>query len=199
MRRSLPDMLTTTLLLVVYIFLVAAAVRSWHTTGNPRLIIVAIQEALILGLLVTRRQAFTLSHSPRDWLVAFLGTASPVLFRDGWAILPTLGLIIQLTGLLLSIVALSALGRSFGIVAANRGVKTGGLYRWVRHPLYGAYLISQSGFLLGNLSVSNLVLFGVWVGCQHLRAVTEERTLLLDPAYATYHAAVRFRYLPGLI
>jgi hypothetical protein len=41
---------------------------------------------------------------------------------------------------LLVLAATLRLGRSFGIVATNRGIQTGGLYRIVRHPIYAAYV-----------------------------------------------------------
>jgi protein-S-isoprenylcysteine O-methyltransferase Ste14 len=37
--------------------------------------------------------------------------------------------------------ALAALGRSFGFVAADRGLRASGPYAMVRHPVYASYLL----------------------------------------------------------
>ncbi len=91
--------------------------------------------------------------------------------------------------------AVISLGRSFGIVAANRGVRTTGFYRFVRHPLYGSYLVGYLGFLLGNLSIWNVSLIVLTVLCQYARARAEERVLLQDPAYQAYAQQVRYRFI----
>jgi protein-S-isoprenylcysteine O-methyltransferase Ste14 len=99
-------------------------------------------------------------------------------------------------GALLATLAVISLGRSFGIVAANRGVRTTGFYRFVRHPLYGSYMISYLGFLVGNLSILNVLLVFLTVLCQYARAVAEERILLQDPAYRAYAQRVHYRFIP---
>ena len=48
-------------------------------------------------------------------------------------------------GLVLVVVGKMALGRSFGIVPANRGVVVRGPYTLVRHPIYTGYLITHVG------------------------------------------------------
>ena len=102
----------------------------------------------------------------------------------------------QIIGTVLATIAVASLGRSFGIVAANRGVRTTGFYRFVRHPLYGSYMVSYFGFLLGNLSLWNVALIVITILCQYARAVAEERILLQDPAYQAYASQVRYRFIP---
>jgi protein-S-isoprenylcysteine O-methyltransferase Ste14 len=95
--------------------------------------------------------------------------------------------------------AVISLGRSFGIVAANRGIRTSGPYRFVRHPLYSAYIVTETGYLLENPSVRNWCLFGVVMAFQAVRIVEEERTLAEDPAYREYRERVRSRILPYVL
>jgi protein-S-isoprenylcysteine O-methyltransferase Ste14 len=184
---------------VLFALFALAAYRSWQGSGHAQMLLLAIQEAVIVGLVVIRRRSAETSRSLRDWGVALVGTAAPLLQRPDTPLHPALeplGIAIQVLGAGLSVLATVSLGRSFGIVAANRGVRTGGLYRFVRHPLYGSYLIGYLGFLLGNTAPANLLLVATTVLCQHQRSVAEERVLARDPAYRAYMARVRYRFFP---
>lgn len=105
--------------------------------------------------------------------------------------LVTVGLVVIVLGIL-------SLGRSFGIMPRARGLVRSGLYRWVRHPIYVGELIATSGLLLlalGPLGLVGSVLLGVVHG---YRATQEERTLQATyPEYAQYRASTA-RLLPGV-
>jgi protein-S-isoprenylcysteine O-methyltransferase Ste14 len=81
-------------------------------------------------------------------------------------------------------------------VAANRGVKTRGLYGLVRHPAYFGYLVSYLGYVAENPSSRNLVLLVVATAGQIVRMSEEERTLQGDTSYREYHQRVRRRLIP---
>ena len=96
-----------------------------------------LEQAWFVVAFLARRPQRAISRRLSSWLVAFGGTFAGVLFRpDGthlaWGVAAGFGL--QLAGLVICIVSLVALGRSFGFVAADRGVKTRGPYAVVRHP-----------------------------------------------------------------
>jgi protein-S-isoprenylcysteine O-methyltransferase Ste14 len=199
---SARTLLSNVLLSVLFVFFAMAAFSTWRETGNLQMLLVAAQEALIVGLIVTRRRSIEVSQSWWDAAIALVGTAMPLLQRPGGpqvAALSSVGLGIQLVGAALALAATFSLGRSFGIIAANRGVQTGGLYRLVRHPLYGSYLIGYIGFLLGNLSPLNIAIIAGTFLCQYLRARAEEKVLLRDPSYAAYAATVRYRFIPFVL
>ena len=105
---------------------------------------------------------------------------------------------IQLVGLAMATVAMGSLRRSFGLAPANRGVKTAGMYRYVRHPLYAAYLVTFTGYVLAYPAPRNLVVFACAVAGQVLRMQLEERLLLRDQQYVDYAARTRFRIVPGV-
>jgi protein-S-isoprenylcysteine O-methyltransferase Ste14 len=107
-----------------------------------------------------------------------------------------LGEILQIVGLSLAIFALAFLRRSFGLVAAHRGIKTIGAYAVVRHPMYAAYIVSQIGYVLVHQSARNLAIGVITSGGLVLRAALEERLLARDPTYASYRRRVRWRFLP---
>jgi protein-S-isoprenylcysteine O-methyltransferase Ste14 len=96
------------------------------------------------------------------------------------------------------IMAKLSLNRSFGMVPANRGVVTSGLYGLVRHPVYASYLLGHIAFLLANPTLWNASLYAVALGLQLARMQAEERLLRRDPVYAAYAQSVRYRLVPGL-
>jgi MFS family permease/protein-S-isoprenylcysteine O-methyltransferase Ste14 len=100
-----------------------------------------IEQAWFVVAFLVRRPQRAVSRRIGSWLLAFGGTYGGVLFRpDGahqpWAVDTGFGL--QLAGLVICIISLLALGRSFGFVAADRGLKTRGPYAVVRHPVYAS-------------------------------------------------------------
>ena len=103
---------------------------------------------------------------------------------------------LQLCGFALALAALGFLGRSFGIVAALRQVKTSGLYGLVRHPAYAAYLVSYSGYVLENPTARNVGLLLLSTAAQLVRIREEERVLGRDEKYRRYRLRVRYRLIP---
>jgi protein-S-isoprenylcysteine O-methyltransferase Ste14 len=104
----------------------------------------------------------------------------------------------MLAGLYLQISAKLSLGQSFGLVAANRGVKVIGPYRFVRHPMYAGYMIAHIGFLLAFPSLWNVTLYSAEFVIQVARLLREEHFLRQDQEYRAYAARVRYRLLPAI-
>lgn len=105
--------------------------------------------------------------------------------------------VIMLAGIFLSMSGKLWLGRSFGVVPANRGVVMTGPYRLVRHPIYLGYMMCEIGFLLASFSLRNLIVTVVGEILQMLRILQEEKVLKQDPAYAEYaRDRVRYRLFP---
>ena len=100
-----------------------------------------------------------------------------------------IGLYVQISGKLI-------LGRSFGLIAANRGIKMAGPYRFVRHPIYAGYTIIHVGFLLAFPSLWNVVLYSTELAIQIARLLREELLLNQDQNYRAYAARVRYRLIP---
>lgn len=161
----------------------------------------AVEQTWFVVAFLIRRPERAVSRRLASWLVAFGGTFAGVLFRPaglhpGWGVAAGFGL--QLAGLAICIASLLALGRSFGFVAADRGLKTRGPYAIVRHPVYASYLLIQSGYLLQAVSLRNIVVFTVATCCNIGRAVAEERLLTESTAYRAYQRRVRWRMIPYL-
>ena len=90
------------------------------------------------------------------------------------------------------------LGRSFGLVPANRGVVIRGPYALVRHPIYSGYLITHLSFLIAHPSWWNAVVIGIADTALILRALIEERVLNGDAEYQAYCRRVEWHLVPGV-
>jgi protein-S-isoprenylcysteine O-methyltransferase Ste14 len=160
-----------------------------------------IEQTWFVIAFLVRRPPSAVSWNPGSWLLAFGGTFAGVLLRPSgahphWGVAAGLGL--QLTGLAVCVMSLLALGRSFGFVAAYRGLVTSGPYVVIRHPVYASYLLIQSGYLLQSLSLRNALVIALASGCNVGRALVEERLLAGSPGYGAYQRRVRWRLIPGL-
>ena len=103
---------------------------------------------------------------------------------------------LQLLGVGVALLSLGTLGRSFGLVAANRGLRTRGPYGLIRHPAYTGYLVAYLGYVAENPSLRNIALLGVSTAFQLVRIREEERVLSDDDGYRAYARRVRFRLVP---
>jgi protein-S-isoprenylcysteine O-methyltransferase Ste14/uncharacterized membrane protein (UPF0127 family) len=195
-----PAVLNLTLA-VLYFFFATAHYEYARRTGRwtTALPIVGL-EATIMVLALTRRRSVATTTRPVDWGIGLVGAFLPLLMRptDGRGPLAWLGQPTQALGLLLTIAGLASLGRSFGLVAADRGIQTGGLYRFVRHPLYAGYLVGYVGYTIVFPSLHNLLITGGSIVALNARAVIEERFLRRDPVYGAYADRVRWRFIPCL-
>jgi protein-S-isoprenylcysteine O-methyltransferase Ste14 len=195
-RRSL---LLNALLVVLFLGFAYANLLRWQETGRPVGLGVVLLEAFTALLFLVRKSPRATSERSLAWLAAFLGAftmlaARPVAHPDAGPL--ALFEVLQLVGFGIVVVALGSLGRSFGIVAANRGIKTWGAYSLVRHPAYTGYLVSYLGYVAENTSVRNLVLLAVATAGQLVRIAEEERMLRVDDAYRRYLTRVRHRLIP---
>jgi protein-S-isoprenylcysteine O-methyltransferase Ste14 len=178
-----------------------ANLERWLQTGRPVGLGMTAMQVLLAVLFVVRRPSKETSGRALAWIAAATALAITLLARpvaepNGGpaAILE----ILQLAGLAIALSSLGALGRSFGLVAANRGIRTGGPYRVVRHPVYAGELLALIGYAAENPSVRNIVLLAAAIGAQLVRISEEERLLAADSEYRRYREAVRYRLVPGL-
>jgi protein-S-isoprenylcysteine O-methyltransferase Ste14 len=170
-------------------------------TGRFTGLLLLASEALVVVLTVFRRAPAAVDRSLRARLlttVAMMGpplvipaAAAPVVPGSVTVTMCAIGLLIVIAGKL-------SLGRSFGLIPANRGVVSSGLYRLVRHPIYMGYLITHVAFVAANPTAWNIGLLIVADIALLARAVCEEQTLAKDEQYRAYQTRVRWRVLPGV-
>jgi protein-S-isoprenylcysteine O-methyltransferase Ste14 len=172
-------------------------VRTGHVTG---LLLVAC-EALVVVLTVLRRKARLVDRSAITAVVTTVSLVGPPLLRAGGTapIASDVATAMMLAvGLGIVVVGKMALGRSFGIAPANRGVVARGPYTWVRHPIYAGYLITHAAFFLANPTGWNGAVIVIADAALVVRALMEERVLSADAEYQEYCQRVAWHIVPGV-
>jgi protein-S-isoprenylcysteine O-methyltransferase Ste14 len=169
----------------------------WRSTGRPSGLGTTVLEGWAAALFLVRRPPREVSTSGLAWIAAPVGSFAMLLARPhGGGLSPWLCEGVQVAGLMLAVVSLGVLGRSFGLVAANRGVKTRGPYGFVRHPAYAGYLLTYTGYVAENPSARNIGLYCLVAVFQLVRIREEEQLLSGDSVYARYRSRVRYRVIP---
>jgi protein-S-isoprenylcysteine O-methyltransferase Ste14 len=168
-------------------------------TGALPPLFLVVSEGVVVLFILLRRPTRDISRRGGDWLLGLAGTLLPLLAiaPQGSPLLPMrVCESVMIAGFVLQLSAKLTLRRSFGVVAANRGIKASGPYRLIRHPMYAGYALTHIGFLLSGPLLWNLALYGSVLAIAVRRIVAEERVLREDPAYRALAAGVRYRLLP---
>ena len=204
MTPPVPSRLLVNLILSALWLFFALNLLPHLVKGNvgPSAYMLFVVNSVIAILFLARREEKRVTENPADRLITlaciFMGFS---LRPAGDASLISYGVeSVLLTVSLISIfAAYLSLGRSFGLIPADRGLKQGGLYGWVRHPLYGGEMLFVISFLLANFTFRNFIFTtGVFMSL-HLRALAEERLLAYEPAYQAYCRKIEKRYIPYLV
>ena len=174
---------------------------SLHADLYARIVLwlLLVQSGLVIGFFLVRRFSTASTLNPWHIFIAYVGFFSPLFIRintvnhsNFW--FP--GLTIQLIGTFLTLYGSLSLGRSWSILPANRGIKTQGMYQYVRHPIYASYQIFTLGVLISTPSLYNLAIASLFTVSQIIRLNIEEKILISDPVYLQYISKVRWKIIP---
>ena len=149
-----------------------------HDVWTARLLVTG--QFVLIGLLV-------LLPGRHDWPV-------PVTLTLGCSIATVVGLAVMVIG---------ATGLGRGLTAtplpnAHAKLRTGGLYRYVRHPIYSGLLLTMASITLASGSVPRLLTLGVLVLLLSAKARWEETRLTQRFEGYTDYAARTPRFVPRL-
>jgi len=197
MRPTLRDALINCALAIVFAFFALAHFQQFVDGPRLSLVLLVGVETILVVLFLIRKEADRTLHSWKTWLTTSAGTLFPLFLRPASVVEDLLaGQILQTIGVAIQIAALLSLNRSMGLLPAHREVKTSGIYRVVRHPLYAGYGVVLIGYLISNWSVYNTAIIAGGMAFQILRIRYEEMLLSGYPDYVSFTARTRWRLLP---
>jgi len=201
MTERVRDLFARGMICILFTLLSANLLTQFMQTGRVTGLLLLGSEASVVALTVVRRRARLVDRSVSAAVMTTVSLVAPPLLRatDGVPLAPdAVTVIVSAIGLSLVIVGKISLGRSFGVVPANRGVVVRGPYSFVRHPIYTGYLITHLGFLAANPTPWNISLVLVGDAALIVRALMEERVLSSDVEYQGYCRRVGWHLVPGV-
>jgi protein-S-isoprenylcysteine O-methyltransferase Ste14 len=200
-REATTDLLSRVMISVLFTLLCINIFGNFMRTGHVTGLLMLASEALVVVLTVVRRPALLIDRSVAARVVTTLALVGPPLLRasDVVPLLPdalTAG--VSALGVALVVLGKIALGRSFGLVPANRGIVVRGPYTFVRHPIYTGYLITHVAFLMASPTPWNFAVLFFSDSALIVRAMMEERVLRNDVEYQGYCRRVGWHLVPGV-
>lgn len=178
----------------VWLFMLMFQIFNSSFPFTPATTGVIVINTVALVLFMVRRDPTKLG-SKSDLVIALLGTFTVSLLQDkhSWENTEVFPTIVQVTGIAGWAWSLSTLGRSFGIVAADRGLVKHGPYRFIRHPVYAFEILFFLGYFAAVPTLRSGIIISVWIIFQCMRIIREER--IID-GYQAYTNSVRWRLIP---
>ena len=173
-------------------------IKAFGKSGGAGYLLVAFNEGLYVLLYAIRRRPVATSTSVSDWGIGFSGSFIGTLLRPAGISIPMVGTALIMIGTIVNIAAVISLNRSIGTVPAERHIKTRGLFRFIRHPMYASELCVLFGYLIANLSLWNAIM----VICNSIlllmRIDREERFLSHNSTYVAYAARTPWKLFPSV-
>jgi protein-S-isoprenylcysteine O-methyltransferase Ste14 len=200
-RERVFDLCARALVCALFTMLSVRLLADFLHTGRVTGLLLLASESLVVVLTLLRRRSQFVDRSAVAAAVTIVSIAAIPLLRPVSALSPvgdTVTAIISALGLALVVVGKITLGRSFGLVPANRGVVVRGPYTFVRHPIYTGYLVTHVAFVVAHPSPWNVIVLVVGDTALIVRALMEERALSADAAYQGYCQRVGWHLVPGV-
>ena len=200
-RAIVTDLMSRALIVMLFTMLSINLMADFLKTGHVTGLLLLVGEALVVILTVVRRRAVQVDRSIAAGILTMLSVAGPPMLRasDVPSLVPDVATaMISAVGLGLVVIGKMALGRSFGLVPANRGIVVRGPYTVVRHPIYTGYLITHIGFFMADPTGWNAAVILIADTALILRALMEEKVLSADAEYQNYCRRVGWHLVPGV-
>jgi protein-S-isoprenylcysteine O-methyltransferase Ste14 len=200
-RAVVTDLMSRAMIVMLFTMLSVNLLGDFLRTGHVTGLLLLAGESLVVVLTVVRRKAMYVDRSVAAGVLTLLSVAGPPMLRasDVTPLVPDVATaMVSAIGLGLVVVGKMALGRSFGLVPANRGVVVRGPYTIVRHPIYTGYLITHVAFFIADPIPWNALVILIADTALILRALMEERVLSADVEYQGYCRRVGWHLVPGV-
>lgn len=153
------------------------ALYRWHQTQLLFFLLLVLRD-FAAGYFFLKRNAATEKAAFISSIMAYVSSAIPLFYFGAIGTSNALVLgadLLSIIGFLMVAFATLELGTSIGIAPANRGLVRSGIYRYVKHPMYMGYVISEAGLVL--LNPLNAVLVVISISFYIFRAKAENRIL----------------------
>jgi protein-S-isoprenylcysteine O-methyltransferase Ste14 len=184
------------------LFLVALVPGVHHYASSVADIVWAIGAALMGLLSLVRVPPKTVTVNIRTISATAGMMIVPTLLEPSTptvGLLYTIGVAVEIVGVIFTQVARISLGRRFGLLPANRGIVSSGPFRLVRHPIYSGWLVLTIGYVLIYPSTRNLLVVAAVIPFLIWRIGQEETLLCEDQGYRSYTERVHYRLLPYIL
>ena len=200
-RDRLTDLLARATVGTLFTLLSINILADFMRTGRLTGLLLLGSESLVVVLTILRRRATLVNRSIAATVVTVVSVCGPPMMRtaDISALAPdVVTTALSAVGLVIVMAGKACLGRSFGLVPANRGVVVRGPYTLVRHPIYLGYLFTHVAFLAQYPTTWNVSLLLCADAALIARALMEERVLSADVEYQGYCRRVGWHLVPGV-
>ena len=200
-RDRLVDLLARTVVGALFVFLSINLLGDFLRTQRITGLLLLVSESLVVVFTVMRRRAYLVDTSAAALTITGIALLGPPLLRTGDVpgLLPdALTALVSGAAVCFVIAGKITLGRSFGIVPANRGVVDKGPYLLVRHPIYAGYLVTHLAFVAAYPRPWNIAVVIISDAALVWRALFEERLLRQDERYQAYCGRVGWHLVPGV-
>ena len=195
------DLVARAIVIILFSLMSANLFSEYLRTGHVTGLMLLVSESLVVVLTIVRRRTSLVDRSAEGVIATAVSLAGPPLVRaygDSHLLPDAATAIVSAVGVMIVITGKMALGRSFGIAPANRGVVVRGPYLLVRHPIYAGYLLTHAAFLVAHPTPWNVAVLLVADTALVVRALIEERMLGTDVKYQSYCRRVGWHLVPGV-
>lgn len=155
----------------------AIALYRWHQTQLIFFLLLVLRD-FAAGYFFLKRTPAEKKSGKAMSVLAYVSSAMPLIYLSPSTADKALLFssdIMAILGFLIVVLATIELGTSIGISPAKREYVKTGIYKWLKHPMYTGYFVSEVGLVLIN--PTNLVIFLLSSGLYFMRASSEKRIL----------------------
>jgi|GEM_PF-1030207 len=187
-----------TLVALSFIFFVWAHVAALAHALRLSILMILAMAVLEIQFYVRKSTLQFVNTSAYAWFIALVGTVAALLFRPTTDGVPDVSFAtgLQAIGLAMLVYVIITLNRNPGTEFARRGVSRDGLYRFVRHPIYLAFMCSGYGYILNHTTLYNMGVIALVTFLQVIRIKEEERLLRDDQEFQEYAEHTRWQVIP---
>ncbi|MCB9061387.1 MAG: hypothetical protein H6622_07700 [Halobacteriovoraceae bacterium] len=153
------------------------ALYRWQQTHLIFFLLLVLRD-FVAGYFFLKRESAQITSGKLVSFTAYLSSAMPLLYFGPDHTTKEILLasdILAIIGFLFVALATIELGTSIGISPAKRSLVKSGIYKWVSHPMYVGYVLSEVGMALINHS--NFIIFIISIALYIKRAKTEAKII----------------------